>query len=167
MIDQTGCLRYFHNKIPDRYLLCDGRAVNRGDYSELFKCIGTFFGAGDGSTTFNVPIFDVVFFRQTHDKFPVGTFLSDSFKAHIHDVTLSAGGEHSSHEVPYVGTGWWEAGGFGGEIEMGEKDWDNPWVHLEVSRDGSLHSHEIEISSYQGKDMNFPRHKRYLIGIKY
>jgi microcystin-dependent protein len=40
---------------PDGWLLCDGTAYNRTTYSELFTAIGTAYGAGDGSTTFNVP----------------------------------------------------------------------------------------------------------------
>lgn len=40
---------------PKGFLLCDGSAVSRTDYSALFAVIGTSFGAGDGSTTFNVP----------------------------------------------------------------------------------------------------------------
>ena len=41
--------------VPEGYLLCDGRAVSRTTYSELFKVIGTTYGSGDGSTTFNIP----------------------------------------------------------------------------------------------------------------
>lgn len=37
------------------YLKCDGSAVNRADYPALFAKIGTTYGAGDGSTTFNLP----------------------------------------------------------------------------------------------------------------
>jgi microcystin-dependent protein len=40
---------------PTGYLICDGSAVNRTTYSKLFTAIGTTYGAGDGSTTFNVP----------------------------------------------------------------------------------------------------------------
>ena len=40
---------------PTGYLLCDGSAVSRTTYSKLFTAIGTTYGAGDGSTTFNVP----------------------------------------------------------------------------------------------------------------
>ncbi|TDR82216.1 tail fiber protein [Paludibacterium purpuratum] len=40
---------------PTGYLACDGSAVSRAAYSSLFAAIGTTFGAGDGSTTFNVP----------------------------------------------------------------------------------------------------------------
>jgi microcystin-dependent protein len=42
-------------KITGPYLLCDGLAVPRSKYSELFNVIGTTYGNGDGSTTFNLP----------------------------------------------------------------------------------------------------------------
>lgn len=41
--------------IPEGFLLCDGRAVSRETYGNLFYEIGTTYGAGDGSTTFNLP----------------------------------------------------------------------------------------------------------------
>lgn len=37
------------------FLLCDGSAVSRSTYADLFAVLGTAFGVGDGSTTFNVP----------------------------------------------------------------------------------------------------------------
>lgn len=40
---------------PSGWLICDGSAVSRTTYSELFEAIGTRYGSGDGSTTFNVP----------------------------------------------------------------------------------------------------------------
>jgi len=40
---------------PDDWLDCNGQAVSRTAYADLFTVIGTQFGAGDGSTTFNVP----------------------------------------------------------------------------------------------------------------
>jgi microcystin-dependent protein len=40
---------------PTEYLLEDGSAVSRATYSALFAAIGTTYGAGDGSTTFNLP----------------------------------------------------------------------------------------------------------------
>lgn len=41
---------------PSKYwLMCDGRAVSRTSYSELFAAIGTTYGSGNGSTTFNLP----------------------------------------------------------------------------------------------------------------
>lgn len=50
---------------PTGWLLCNGAAVSRTTYSALFAIIGTTFGAGDGSTTFNVP--------DMRDRFPTGT----------------------------------------------------------------------------------------------
>lgn len=41
---------------PENYLLCDGSTVSRTDYADLFAVIGTTYGAGDGSTTFNLPL---------------------------------------------------------------------------------------------------------------
>lgn len=40
---------------PDGYLNCNGAAVSRTTYADLFTAIGTTWGTGDGSTTFNVP----------------------------------------------------------------------------------------------------------------
>lgn len=41
--------------LPTGWLLCDGSAVSRTTYADLFAVIGTNFGTGDGSTTFNLP----------------------------------------------------------------------------------------------------------------
>src|SRR6056300_464908 len=49
---------------PSGWLLCNGAAVSRTTYSNLFSVIGTSYGAGDGSTTFNLP--------NLMDRFPVG-----------------------------------------------------------------------------------------------
>lgn len=43
--------------IPTGYLGCDGAAVSRSTYSALFALVGTTHGAGDGSSTFNLPNF--------------------------------------------------------------------------------------------------------------
>lgn len=40
---------------PTGWLLCDGSAVSRTTYAALFAAIGTSYGTGDGSTTFNLP----------------------------------------------------------------------------------------------------------------
>lgn len=50
------------------YLACNGAAISRTTYAALFADIGTAFGIGDGSTTFNVPDF--------RDAFPVGAGLT-------------------------------------------------------------------------------------------
>lgn len=40
---------------PDGWLMADGSAVSRTTYGDLFTAIGTTYGTGDGSTTFNLP----------------------------------------------------------------------------------------------------------------
>lgn len=46
---------FYGGTVPDGWLLCDGSAVSRTTYASLFGAIGTTWGIGDGSTTFNVP----------------------------------------------------------------------------------------------------------------
>lgn len=50
---------------PSGYLLCTGTAVSRSTYAALFAVIGTTFGVGDGSTTFNLPNYS--------DRLPIGS----------------------------------------------------------------------------------------------
>lgn len=50
----VGTVAYAH-EVPTGWLQCNGAAVSRTTYARLFKKIGTKYGAGDGSTTFNLP----------------------------------------------------------------------------------------------------------------
>ena len=52
------------SSVPSGFLECNGAAVSRTTYSALFAIVGTTYGAGDGSTTFNVP--------DLQDNVPVG-----------------------------------------------------------------------------------------------
>ena len=40
---------------PSDWMLCDGQAISRTAYADLFALIGTTYGTGDGTTTFNLP----------------------------------------------------------------------------------------------------------------
>jgi len=52
----AGAMTPFAGSVaPSGWLLCDGSAVSRTTYAVLFTAIGTAWGTGDGSTTFNVP----------------------------------------------------------------------------------------------------------------
>jgi microcystin-dependent protein len=89
--------------VPTGYLECDGAAVSRSTYSSLFSVISDDYGAGNGSTTFNLPDYRGQFLRgwahgQTTDPDKatrtdrgdgtagdyVGTKQADGFKAHVH-----------------------------------------------------------------------------------
>ena len=92
---------------PSGWLLCNGAAVSRTTYADLFAIISDRYGIGDGSTTFNVPDFS--------DKFPRGVIVTPGTGAgaDTHAQTLSgaseAGGSHT-HVRGGAGTGWSEGG---------------------------------------------------------
>ena len=51
-----GAIQAYGGEVaPNNWLICDGSAVSRTTYAELFAVIGTTYGTGDGSTTFNLP----------------------------------------------------------------------------------------------------------------
>lgn len=64
----AGQVMYFaKNTAPTGYLKANGAAVSRATYAALFAAIGTTFGAGDGSTTFNLPDLRGEFMRGWDD----------------------------------------------------------------------------------------------------
>ncbi len=100
MIMPAGMFGEFGNvTAPDGWLACDGAAVNRTTYAALFAAIGTVWGVGNGSTTFNVPDRRGTYSRGTGshgsetmaDSNPfagpaVGAFEDDQIQGHFHDV---------------------------------------------------------------------------------
>lgn len=78
--------------VPLGYLLCNGQAVSRTKYSDLFSYIGTTYGVGNGSTTFNLPDLRGQFIRGLDNGASVdpgrtiGSAQMDSFKTHQHIV---------------------------------------------------------------------------------
>ena len=69
------------NLIPSNTLLCDGSEISRDTYSELFNVIGTIYGEGDGSTTFNIPDYRGAFLRCTGGNADVlGTLQEDAIR---------------------------------------------------------------------------------------
>ena len=73
---------------PKYTLVCDGSAVSRTSYADLFAAIGTIYGAGDGSTTFNLPnLMDAgddgnlgYFIRAAVDDASIGTKQADAIR---------------------------------------------------------------------------------------
>jgi microcystin-dependent protein len=78
---------------PTGYLECDGSAISRTTYADLFTVIGTTWGAGDGSSTFNLPDLRGEFVRGWDNGRGVdsgrnfGTAQSDDNREHGHSVT--------------------------------------------------------------------------------
>lgn len=52
----TGTVQAYAGSVaPTGWVICDGSAISRSTYAKLFALVGTTYGVGDGSTTFNVP----------------------------------------------------------------------------------------------------------------
>jgi hypothetical protein len=90
---------------PTGYLKANGAAISRTTYADLFAIIGTSFGAGDGSTTFNIPDLRGEFIRGWDDGRGIDTGRSiatsqtDDFKEHEHGIRL----EHGNYPHSYLG----------------------------------------------------------------
>jgi len=61
-------ISYPKDTLPTGFLACDGSAVSRTTYSGLFAVVGTTYGTGDGSSTFNVPDLRAAFLRGAGDQ---------------------------------------------------------------------------------------------------
>lgn len=88
---------------PTGYIPCNGSAISRTTYSALFAAIGTTFGAGDGSTTFNLP--------DRRDKFGLGKGLTYTVLGAVggeaaHLLTITEMPNHV-HNVPVSGAVNW------------------------------------------------------------
>lgn len=79
---------------PSGWLKANGAAISRSAYADLFAAVGTSFGAGDGSTTFNLPDLRGYFPRGWVDNGTVdsgrsfGSTQADAMQGHTH--TLNA-----------------------------------------------------------------------------
>lgn len=111
-----GLIPYAGTAAPTGWLLCDGSQVSRVTYQSLFELIGTTYGAGDGSTTFNVP--------DLQQRFPLGKAaagtgallgatggaIDHTHTGGSHSHTISSGGSHShtvnahNHSIPSGGS---------------------------------------------------------------
>jgi microcystin-dependent protein len=97
---------------PTGYLLCTGTAVSRTTYAALYAVIGTTFGVGDGSTTFNLPNYT--------NRMPYGTTVGATggsadavVVSHTHTATSTDSGH--SHQFGYIAN----LGGSGGGFNLG------------------------------------------------
>jgi microcystin-dependent protein len=100
---------------PTGYLLCAGAAVSRSTYAALFAVIGTTFGVGDGSTTFNLPNYT--------SRMPYGTTIAATggsadavVVSHTHTASVTDPGH--SH-VGTVGSGAGGCAGGGNPVPTG------------------------------------------------
>lgn len=89
---------------PTGYLMCQGQAVSRATYAALFALIGTAYGTGDGTTTFNLPDGRGTTLIGAGQAFSGGTTWSAGTLSGTERITLSVG-EMPSHSH-YQGRGF-------------------------------------------------------------
>lgn len=99
---------------PAGWIKANGAAISRTIYGALFNVVGTTYGAGDGSTTFNVPDLRGEFVRGWDDARGVdsgramGTAQAGEVQAHSHGMPMGSGSAISSSSV--VGRDDWVEG---------------------------------------------------------
>ena len=97
---------FARNSAPSGYLKCNGAAISRTSYATLFAAIGTTFGAGDGSTTFNIPDLRGEFVRGWDDYRGIdtgralGSWQDGQNLSHTHTATVSS----DAHTHTWSGT---------------------------------------------------------------
>lgn len=120
-----GVVMFFASgNLPSGWLKANGAAISRTTYADLFAVIGTVYGVGNGSTTFNLPDLRGEFIRGWDDGRGIdtgrtfGSAQADDIKSHNHTTTTNnftggnySGGGNSSNMGPYYGTTTGNTGG--------------------------------------------------------
>ncbi len=114
---------------PTGWLLCNGSAISRSTYAALFAKIGTRYGVGDGSTTFNLPnkVGKVVVGADptgADSDYLLGatggaeeiTLTPDQIPAHKHNVALTAVSDHTHTFTAAQMTSYFLNSGSGGQL---------------------------------------------------
>lgn len=99
-----GIVQFGGSSAPANWLICNGDAVSRTTYADLFTALGTSYGSGNGSSTFNLPNLKGkigVGFDSSQSEFDS---LSDSGGAKTHTLTTNEMPAHT-HDVYYEITG--------------------------------------------------------------
>ena len=100
--------------VPAGYLECNGAAVSRTTYSALFALIGEYYGAGNGSTTFNLPDLRGEFIRGfdngrgVDSGRSIGTFQTADNNSHSHGYTntgITVSGANHAHNIRKINLG--------------------------------------------------------------
>lgn len=94
---------YPTDSIPNGWLRCDGSAIPRDTYRELYNIIGTTYGAGNGSTTFNLPDLRDIYIKGWNGTRQFGQVEQGHTGSHTHPLSgrTGAGSKHSHGKGTY------------------------------------------------------------------
>lgn len=134
LVSLTGVyVPYGGDTLPAGWLWCDGSALSRIDYAELFAKIGTKFGSGDGSTTFNIPDF-------TGGRFIEGDSSSGTYKnAGLPNIKGAVGMRAMFYDIS--GSLYKDASTTYNESSGGDRN--GTILRLDASRSSSIYSDSI------------------------
>lgn len=104
--DDIGSIMLFaSDNIPASYLICNGQALSKEDYPELYSVIGGVFG--ETADTFNLPDLREVAVAGVSADYTLGTYKKDMFKSHTHaqcsHTHSTSAHTHSNTHVHCVG----------------------------------------------------------------
>ena len=128
--------------IPDGWLLCNGAAVSRTTYAKLFAAIGTRYGSGNGSTTFNLPNFNGRHVLGTTNTRNLGSYVS----AGLPDITGGAffyGVEAIEGTYGAFGANMSKTHNYAGHT-AGDKSW--PELMLYASNSNGIYGRSYSVS---------------------
>ncbi len=151
------------NSPPAGYLTANGSAVSRTAYAKLFTNIGTRFGAGDGSTTFNLPDLRGEFIRGWDNGRgadpgrALGSWQDSQNRWHGHSGSTNDNGGHS-HSVPYTRLKVNNTGT--GDVMMVGN------INSVATSDAGNHAHNFTTSGEGGNEAR-PRNVALMMCIKY
>ena len=165
-------IQYAGDRIPKGWLACDGSAVSRRKYLELFFVIGTLYGVGDDVRTFNLPDFSGRFAMGLNPKFSIkdgirkggrsavalttselpphthdkGNLSATSVDGHTHNYT-DPGHDHGGR----TGTESWSSGyhsmnrdsGYGKDYGHHSHTIKRDFTRITINK-GGAHGHHIE-----------------------
>jgi microcystin-dependent protein len=148
---------YAGNAPPEGWLLCDGNAVSRVQYADLFNIIGIAYGEGNGSTTFNL--------ADLRDRFAIGKSSSRQLASYGGDPTITL----TENEIPahsHTGTtdethiAYAYSGSSGVGLTVSE---------TRIRNDGGYHSHDFTTNPAGGNNphKNIPPYLSLNYLIKY
>lgn len=161
-------LEHFGPTAPTNFLACDGAAVSRTTYAALFAVIGTTYGAGNGTTTFNLPTWnDGRFTRATGGNAAAqGAVQAELVAAHSHGLTIDSGGGHTHTYGPKQGVYGANNDPYGAsDFRPSVGDSSGSTTTLTTSSNGA-HTHTGTVAANVGAE-NRPRNSSVLVCIKY
>lgn len=139
----VGTVAYAH-EVPTGWLQCNGAEVSRTTYARLFRKVGTKYGAGNGSTTFNLPDLQHRVLEGTNTTSEV----AQKVEAGLPDITGTAGDVHVGTIASAAGGLEWQKVGNRQHMPL-DGIWQFGNFFLSASRSSAVHgkSQTVQMAS--------------------